>query len=93
MTPDQIRHLKKQAHHLKPVVVIGHQGVTDAVIEKTEEGLAGHELIKIRFNDHKRDKQSMAETLSRSTKSILIAIVGHTAIFYRENPDSENRKI
>jgi len=92
MISDQ-KKIRKLAHKLRPVVYIGHQGITRSVISKTEEGLSSHELVKVKFNDHKNERQSLAEYLSRMTQSRLVNIIGHVAILYRENPDSKNRKI
>ncbi|TCJ18204.1 YhbY family RNA-binding protein [Parasulfuritortus cantonensis] len=48
LTPPQRKFLKAQAHSLKPVVMIGGNGLTDAVLKEAERALAAHELVKIR---------------------------------------------
>ena len=37
ITPKQRAHLKSLAHHLKPVVYVGKEGVTDSTIRSVEE--------------------------------------------------------
>lgn len=93
LTSGQKKQLKKFAHHLDPVVMVGHQGITSSVIEKTEEGLQSHELIKIKFIDYKDEKVALIESLTRSTNSTLVDFIGHVAIVYRPHPDPEQRKI
>lgn len=93
ITSTQKKQLKKLAHHLDPVVIVGHQGVTDSIIAKTEEGLLSHELIKIKFGDYRDEKSTLAESLAKTTDSHLIDIIGHIAILYRPQPDPQKRRI
>jgi RNA-binding protein len=79
------RKLRAQAHHLEPVVHVGHHGVTDAVLKEVKEQLAAHELIKVRLHEPE-DKQGMADALAGGTASTLCGLVGHTAILYKKHP-------
>jgi RNA-binding protein len=81
----QRRNLRAQAHHLEPVVQVGHHGVTDAVLKQVIEQLRAHELIKVRLHEPE-DKQSMAAALAGGTGSTLCGLVGHTAILYKRHP-------
>lgn len=47
--------LRAQAHALKPVVMIGNDGLTEAVLAEIEQNLSAHELIKIRVLGDDRD--------------------------------------
>jgi RNA-binding protein len=49
LTEKQRRHLKGLAHRLKPVILMGNAGLTDAVVAETHRALADHELIKVRL--------------------------------------------
>jgi len=42
------KELRKKAHALKPVVMIGQHGLTDAVLAEIDLALNAHELIKVR---------------------------------------------
>jgi RNA-binding protein len=79
------RSLRAQAHHLEPVVQVGHHGVTDGVIAAVKEALRAHELIKVRLHEPE-DKQGMADTLAAGSGSTLCGLVGHTAILYKRHP-------
>ena len=94
-TSTQAKYLRGLAHGLKPVVYIGQKGLTEALIRSTEEALDSHELIKIKFVDHKEKKlkAEIARALEDRTESHLAGMVGHIAIFYKQHPDPENRKI
>ncbi|MBN1781582.1 YhbY family RNA-binding protein [bacterium] len=89
----QKEQLKRRAHHLKPVVYIGHQGLGEAQVQKTEEGLMSHELIKVKFTDHKDEVRDLAVKLAEQTDGSLIGIIGYVAIIYRPHPDPELRRV
>lgn len=48
LTSTQRRFLKQQAHHLKPVVQMGKDGLGGGFLQEVDNQLAIHELIKIR---------------------------------------------
>lgn len=80
--------LKAQAHHLKPVVLLGAKGLTDAVIAETETALAAHELIKVKINGaEKEDRILMAETLCEKLQANLVQMIGNTVIIYKKNEE------
>ncbi|BBO60311.1 YhbY family RNA-binding protein [Mycoavidus sp. B2-EB] len=55
LTPAKRATLRTQAHALKPVVMIGADGLTEAVLAEIEKNLSAHELIKIRVLGDDRD--------------------------------------
>lgn len=89
----QRRYLRSLAHHLKPVLFIGKNGVTDALLTKLDRELDAHELIKIRFVEFKRERRELTEQLASASRSEIAGAVGNTAILYREHPDPERREI
>jgi RNA-binding protein len=89
----ELHRLKGMAHHLDPLVQIGKKGLTPGVIENIDRMLKDHELIKVRFLEFKGYKSELAEEIAERTESHLIDIIGNVAIFYRENPNPQDRKI
>lgn len=91
----QKKHLRGLAHNIKPVVYIGHKGITDAVVHSVDEALNSHELIKVRFVDFKEKghKKQIAGAIEQQTGSEIVGMIGHTAIFYRQHTEPEKRKI
>lgn len=91
----QKKYLRGLAHGAKPVVHIGHQGLTDAVIRTTNEALNTHELIKIKFIDFKEKAQKLelSDEIARRTGSELVGMIGHVGVFFRRNEDPEKRMI
>jgi RNA-binding protein len=91
----QKKYLRGLAHDLKPIVQIGREGITDNVIRAIEDGLVRHELIKIKFIDFKEKdrKEAMTEEFTGRTGSEAVGMIGHTVILYRQQADSQKRKI
>jgi len=91
----QRKYLRGIAHGMKAIVMVGQQGITPSVLKALKEALDQHELIKVKFVEEKsrEAKVQMAAVLARETGSEEVGTIGHTALFYRENPDPELRKI
>ncbi len=87
----QIQHLKGVAHPLKPVVLLGSNGLTEAVVAEIDYALSHHELIKIKIpTDDRETKALIVEAICRETKSTQVQVIGKTLVIYRE---SEEKKI
>ncbi len=96
MTPldsTQRQYLKGLAHHLKPIVHIGKNGLTEQVFADIDRALLAHELIKVKFLDHQEEKKAFAQSISDRLDSEQIGLVGNMAILYRQHPQEEKRKI
>lgn len=93
LSGSQKRSLKSQAHHLKPVVLVGRNGITDSLIEAVGKALDDHELIKIKFIDFKEEKKDLAGEIVSRTASALVTLIGNIAIIYKQNQDIKKRRI
>lgn len=94
LTPKQKQSLRAQAHALKPVVLMGQNGLTDAVMAEIDQALTAHELIKVRIpGQDRQDKIQMVEAIATVNQAEAIQTVGHVATFYRPNPDKPRIQI
>ena len=93
LTSFQRKFLRCQSHSLDAHVMVGKQGVTDAVLQSVNEALEANELIKIRFIDHKDEKKALTEQVAATAPCDIAGIIGHVAILYRQNPDETKRCI
>ncbi len=93
LTSRQRKTLEKLAHPLSPVVIVGGNGVTEGVTGMVDSTLAAHELIKIKFNEYKEEKQELSAQLAEDCNATLVRIIGNVAIMYRPAEKPEDRKI
>ncbi|MEJ2644845.1 MAG: ribosome assembly RNA-binding protein YhbY [Gammaproteobacteria bacterium] len=86
LTERQKRHLRGLGHGLKPVVIIGGAGLTEAVLRELALSLDHHELLKVRVNAGDRaDRERMIGELCTHTGAELVQRVGHVALIFKRN--------
>jgi RNA-binding protein len=87
ITEKQKRWLKSQVHHLKPVVLVGQAGLTDAVLAELNLALDHHELLKVRVAAGDRDQRDeVIGQMAQESRATLVSRVGNVAALYRPNP-------
>jgi RNA-binding protein len=91
----QKQFLKGLAHAKKPVIFVGKNGLTPDVVKALGKSLDDHELIKVKFIDFKEKdrKLELCALMEQQTGAVRLGMTGHVAIFYREQPDPEKRKV
>ena len=83
----QKKYLRRLGHALNPVVALGNNGLTDAVVAEMDRDLTDHELIKVRARVGERDDRNTAlDLLAERTSSALVQRIGNVGLFYRRNP-------
>jgi len=93
LTSTERKHLRGLAHSLSPVVHVGRQGLTAAVIEATRRALDEHELIKVKMAADRDERERIALDLQERCDAVLAGTIGTIAILYRQHPDPERRRI
>jgi len=87
LTGKQRRHLRALGHHLSPVLHIGHEGLTDAVVAQANAQLDEHELIKVKVSESSPlPRHTAAEQLASATSSHLAQVLGRTFLLYKPHP-------
>ena len=90
LTPSQRKEHRALAHHLDPVVMIGGDGLTDAVHKEIELALNAHGLIKIRvFSDDRAAREAMLAELSDKLGAAPIQHIGKLLVLWRPIPPKE----
>lgn len=94
LTNEKKRKLISAAHSLKPVVMVGNQGLTENVITEIDRALFDHELIKIKISEaeDKAEKVAIANEICHRVKAECLRLIGNIAIFYRVS-DKKTKEI
>jgi len=88
LTEKNKRYLRTLGHKLKPVIIIGNAGLTEAVLNETGLALNHHELIKIRVNAADRAaRDHMIDEICSGTRATLVQRIGHIALIYLRNKE------
>jgi len=89
------KYLRGLAHDLKPSAFVGQKGMTEGLIEEINIALDASELIKVKFVDFKEKevKKEIIQEIAKVTHCEVAGIIGHVAIYYRQNQDTKKRKI
>jgi putative YhbY family RNA-binding protein len=84
--------LKAQAHHLKPVVLLGAQGLTEAVFREIDRALTAHGLIKIRVpGDDRAAREEIFAAAAERLGAAQVGAIGKLLILFRPKPDDAAR--
>lgn len=88
LSENQKKHLRRLAHPLNPVVMVGERGKLEAVANELNGALTAHELVKVRsrLGDREARDRTFAE-LSAQTSSELVQRIGNVGVFYRARKD------
>ncbi|MDA3921481.1 MAG: YhbY family RNA-binding protein [Salinisphaera sp.] len=82
--------LKKQAHHLKPIVQSGAAGLSESVLAEIDRALSDHELVKIKLvADNKQAFAAEVDSACEQLEAASVQQIGRTATLYRPNPEKK----
>lgn len=88
LTPAQRKEKRADAHHLDPVVMIGGEGLTPAVVKETDAALKSHGLIKIRvLGDDRQAREAMLAQLCDELDAAPIQHIGKLLVLWRPIPE------
>ena len=85
MNSEKKKQFKAQAHLLKPVIIIGQNGLTESVLKEIEITLDTHELIKIKIRADRDIRSQVCAKIVEQTQSELIQSIGQIIVIYRKN--------
>ena len=84
LTAAERKQKRAEAHHLAPVVSIGHDGATAAVRREIDAALAAHGLIKLRvFSDDRAAREALLLELSSTFGAAPVQHIGKLLVLWR----------
>lgn len=86
LTSKQKRHLRGLGHHLKPIVMVGKDQISDRLLATVDEALTVHELIKVKLQEGcDLPRTEVAQMLSAQSASEVVQILGKTILLFRRS--------
>ena len=90
LTPAERKEKRGDAHHLDPVVMIGADGLTPAVLKEAELAIKSHGLIKVRvFSDDRAAREAMLTEMADKLNAAPIQHIGKLLVLWRPVPEKE----
>ena len=90
LTPAQRKEHRALAHHLDPVVAIGADGLTPAVMKEADAALNAHGLIKVRvFSDDRIAREAIFAKMADELGAAPIQHIGKLLVLWRPVPPKE----
>jgi RNA-binding protein len=87
LTAAERRAKRADAHHLDPVVLIGGDGLTDAVVKEIDAALNAHGLIKVRvFSDDRDARAEMLASITARLGAAAVQQIGKLLVLWRPIP-------
>ena len=89
LTSKQRAHLRSLAHHLKPIVQVGTEGLTQGVLSTVDEAFNTRELLKVKvLQGAPEDARDTADALVARLPDVHVAqTIGRTVVLYRPFPE------
>jgi RNA-binding protein len=86
LSEKQKKHLRRLAHPLNPIVMLGNAGLTEGVANELERALTDHELVKVAARVGEREARDAAlAQLATRTSSEIVQRIGNVGVFYRRS--------
>jgi putative YhbY family RNA-binding protein len=87
LSPAERKEKRGVAHHLDPVVMIGADGLTPAILKETDLALTSHGLIKVRvFSDDRANREAVLATLADQLNAAPVQHIGKLLVLWRPQP-------
>ena len=84
LTGKQRRRLRALGHHLRPVAIVGREGVTHAVCDAVAAALEAGGLVKVKVGQGcEADRREVARRVAELTGARLVQVLGRTFLLYR----------
>ena len=89
LTSKQRAHLRRLAHHLKPIVLVGTEGVTESVVEAVSDAFNTRELLKVKLQESApTDARTAADEIVDRLENVYpVHTIGRTTVLYRAHPE------
>jgi RNA-binding protein len=89
LTSKQRAHLRSLAHHLKPIIQVGADGVTEPLLKTVMEAFNTRELLKVKVLESAPfGAREVADRIVAELKDVQVAqTIGRTVVLYRPDPE------
>jgi putative YhbY family RNA-binding protein len=93
LTPRERSALRARAHRLDPVVMVGDDGLTPAVLREIGRSLEAHELIKVRVaGDDREARDAILRRICGELDAAPVQHIGKILVVYRQKSEKPAKR-
>ena len=89
LTPERKKQMRAIGHHLKPIVLVGDQGMSTGLLEELNRALNDHELIKIKVRAERDARKVLIASLCEETGAQCVQSTGAMALLIQSHGTSK----
>ncbi len=90
LTPAQRREFRATAHHLKPVVTVADNGLSEAVLAEIDRSLQAHELIKVKTQGTEREQRAaLMQQICDALDAAPVQSIGNILVVWRQRREED----
>jgi RNA-binding protein len=95
LSSKQRAQLRSLAHSLKPIIQVGSDGVTKALLKTVLEAFNTRELLKVKVQEAAPEgTRETADAIVAALEEVQVAqTIGRTIVLYRPDPDEPTIKL
>ena len=89
LTSKQRAYLRSIAHHLKPILHVGKEGVTATVLDSVRTAFNTRELLKVKVLEAAPGSvHDIGTSISDQADGVsMVQVIGRTIVLYRRHPE------
>jgi RNA-binding protein len=89
LTPKQRAHLRSLAHHLKPILQVGKEGITDTAVKAVGEAFRTRELLKVKIQEAAPlSAREAGPAFEEAVPGVAhVQTIGRTVVLFRQHPE------
>jgi RNA-binding protein len=89
LSPKQRAHLRSLAHHLKPILHVGKEGLSESAVAAVELAFNNRELLKLKVTDGAplTAREVGDQIAERVDGAHHVQTIGRTVVLYRPDPE------
>ena len=92
ITPKERAGLRMEAQKLEPIIQVGKDGITNAVVNTVDQALFARELIKITVLEScPESTKEVANILSERSRADIVQVIGRKIVLYKKNTTKKQK--
>ncbi|MAA80613.1 MAG: ribosome assembly RNA-binding protein YhbY [Deltaproteobacteria bacterium] len=90
LNPKDKRYLRTIAHHIRPCITTGKEGLKESILIEIHEALDRDELIKVKIGKGELHRKDAVEIIREKVQSEVVQLLGRNVLLFRKRVRDSN---